>query len=305
MSAFTWPPDPSAFGAIRPARPGGGDPRGGARTAVPRRRGGRAPPRPHPAPRRPARHAGEISFPGGRRDPEDADLARDRAARGRGGDRPGRASEVTAARRAPPHLDVRDQLRDPPLRRPDPRRAALASSRRGRSTPCSSCRCRRPAGGQDAHAHRAPRDLLRDRRLRRRRAPHLGRDGAHRSSTCSESGSTSSSATAVRPAHGRRGAPLPAPPRSAPPRLRARRPPRRGLRRVGSARAPSAAYGPASYGRRGLGSEVRASIRGPLDRNPDEVAPLGPGAVVVLDASWPSSSWSTNQVCAERSPMRQ
>ena len=48
-------------------------------------------------------HAGEISFPGGRRDDDEDDLRADRAARGRGGDRPAarrrRARRRAAARR--------------------------------------------------------------------------------------------------------------------------------------------------------------------------------------------------------------
>ena len=63
------------------------------------------------------RHAGEISFPGGRRDEIDADLSDDGAARGAGGDRP-RAGAGRAGRGAAAGLDLRHRLPRPPLRRP-------------------------------------------------------------------------------------------------------------------------------------------------------------------------------------------
>ena len=46
------------------------------------------------------RHAGEISFPGGRQDFPDEDLRDDRAARGRGGDRPGAAPTSSSSARS-------------------------------------------------------------------------------------------------------------------------------------------------------------------------------------------------------------
>ena len=48
-----------------------------------------------------SRHAGEISFPGGRQDEPDEDLRADRAARGRGGDRP-RPADVELVGALPP-----------------------------------------------------------------------------------------------------------------------------------------------------------------------------------------------------------
>jgi 8-oxo-dGTP pyrophosphatase MutT (NUDIX family) len=75
LSAFTWPPDPSALGAAE--RPPAADEIAAA-VLVPLFLAG-ATEEPHVVlTRRRAdlkRHAGEISFPGGRRDPEDADLA--------------------------------------------------------------------------------------------------------------------------------------------------------------------------------------------------------------------------------------
>jgi 8-oxo-dGTP pyrophosphatase MutT (NUDIX family) len=75
LSAFTWPPDASAFGATD--RPASADEIPAA-VLVPLFLAGE-PGEPHLVfTRRRAdlkRHAGEISFPGGRRDPEDADLA--------------------------------------------------------------------------------------------------------------------------------------------------------------------------------------------------------------------------------------
>ena len=55
------------------------------------------------------------------------------------------------------------------------------------------------------------------------------------------------------------------------------------------------------------GHQLRASAphRAPLYRHVDERAPLRPRAVVAIDASLPSSSVQHDQVCAERSPIRQ
>ena len=64
------------------------------------------------------RHAGEISFPGGRQDEGDSGPCRDRPARGRGGDRP-RPRRGRARRGAAADADLRHRLPDPPLRRPD------------------------------------------------------------------------------------------------------------------------------------------------------------------------------------------
>jgi 8-oxo-dGTP pyrophosphatase MutT (NUDIX family) len=75
LSAFTWPPDPSTLGAIDRPAPADEIP---AAVLVPLFLAGEAA-EPHLVlTRRRAdlkRHAGEISFPGGRRDAEDADLA--------------------------------------------------------------------------------------------------------------------------------------------------------------------------------------------------------------------------------------
>jgi 8-oxo-dGTP pyrophosphatase MutT (NUDIX family) len=76
LSAFTWPPDRSAFGAAeRPVPAAGEIP---AAVLVPLFLAGPEE-QPHVVlTRRRAdlkRHAGEISFPGGRRDPEDSDLS--------------------------------------------------------------------------------------------------------------------------------------------------------------------------------------------------------------------------------------
>jgi 8-oxo-dGTP pyrophosphatase MutT (NUDIX family) len=76
LSAFTWPPDPSALGAAdRPAAAAEEIP---AAVLVPLFLAG-AEEQPHVVLTRRRsdlkRHAGEISFPGGRRDPEDGDLS--------------------------------------------------------------------------------------------------------------------------------------------------------------------------------------------------------------------------------------
>ena len=67
------------------------------------------------------RHAGEISFPGGRRDDGES-LERDGAARGARGDRPA-AGRGRAGGRARADADVRHELRDLPVRGRDRGRA--------------------------------------------------------------------------------------------------------------------------------------------------------------------------------------
>ena len=87
-------------------------------------------------------HPGEISFPGGRRD-EGEGLAGDRAARGRGGDRPGTRGG-TAARSARAGADDRHELRRLSVRRADRGRrhvdAVRERGRRGaRAAPARTC----------------------------------------------------------------------------------------------------------------------------------------------------------------------
>lgn len=173
MSAFTWPPDASASASF--AAPGTGEPVAAA-VLVPMFL---APDGDEPhvvLTRRRAdlrRHAGEISFPGGRRDAEDPTLT-DTALR--------EAEEEIGLPRADvtllgelPHLDVRHRLHHPPVRGHDPREHRLASvGARG------GCRAGAPTRGRTrrphANHHGTPRHHLRNRRLHRRRPPHLGRD---------------------------------------------------------------------------------------------------------------------------------
>ncbi len=77
------------------------------------------------------RHPGEVSFPGGRRDPEDDRAARHRAARGPRGDRP-RTPRRRDRRRAAADADVRHQLLDLSVRGDDRRRARCGSCSRPR-----------------------------------------------------------------------------------------------------------------------------------------------------------------------------
>ncbi len=72
------------------------------------------------------RHAGEISFPGGRRDPEDADLS-DTALREAEEEIGLPRAQVRLLGELPPVSTFVTNYRDPPVRRPDPGRPRLAA----------------------------------------------------------------------------------------------------------------------------------------------------------------------------------
>ena len=98
------------------------------------------------------RHAGEISFPGGRQDFPEEDLRDDRATRGATRRSACSPSDSRACRRPAPHGYLRDQLPHPPVRRADRGRPRVAAAgerggRRARAARCPSCaaatRCKR------------------------------------------------------------------------------------------------------------------------------------------------------------------
>ncbi len=105
----------------------------------------------------------------------------DRPARGRRGDRPAAHSQVSVLGELRATLDLRHQLPDPPVRRPDPRRARLATVPRGGRRRARATAAGAP-GRRTTHRAGAARVHLRDGRLRRRGAPHLGRHRADRRS---------------------------------------------------------------------------------------------------------------------------
>ena len=129
---------------------------GRARPAVPRR-GRRAARRLHQAPRRPARHPGEISFPGGRQDPgrRRSSTTALREAHEEIGLPPERRR---AARRAAADADVRHQLRDLPLRRADRARLRVGAAATTEVAEVLELSLRRRARRLRRAPARAPRD---------------------------------------------------------------------------------------------------------------------------------------------------
>ena len=151
------------------------------------------------------RHAGEISFPGGRRDDGET-LVRDRAARGaRGGRAAARGGRDRRRARARRH--VRHQLPDLSLRRAD--RARLRVDRAGdRGRAGAGVPPRRPRRRPLAQAAGPARDGVQDRRLRGRRPHGLGRHRAHPGRLPVQDRSRSTAATASATHSSPRGSPL-------------------------------------------------------------------------------------------------
>ena len=92
------------------------------------------------------RHAGEISFPGGRQDFPDEDL-RTTALREAEEEIGLAPADVELGGRARAGRHVRDELQDPPVRRRHQAGARVDARSRPRSRRCSSCRCRTSGAG--------------------------------------------------------------------------------------------------------------------------------------------------------------
>ena len=125
-------------------------------------------------------HSGEVSFPGGKSEPEDADVDRDRAARGGRGGRPRSRGRRRPGRRRPRTvLDPGQRLRGDAGRghRRTAPGAAPVAGRGGphRGSPDGDVPAGRAVRHRRAHGPRLAAAL---RRLRHRRPVRLGRDGA-------------------------------------------------------------------------------------------------------------------------------
>ena len=129
------------------------------------------------------RHAGEISFPGGRQDEPDEDLRDDGAARGRGGDRPAPAGGRRSVGALPPVGTFVTGYRIHPFVGTIERPARAATRRRPRSR-SPRVLAARPARRPRDEAPGAQGRADQDAHLHGRRPPGLGRHGADRRSDC-------------------------------------------------------------------------------------------------------------------------